>query len=368
MERIVTIERHIMEQEREHPEATGVFSNLLYDVALVAKIIARETTRAGLTQILGLVGRVNVQGEQQMKLDAFAHETMIRMNSFTGRLVAMVSEEEGNIIPVPSDAKRSAGKYVLVFDPLDGSSNIDVNVNIGTIFGIYRRVSAEGPGTLPDFLQPGRNLQAAGYVVYGPSTMLVYSTGHGVHGFTLDPGLGEFLLSHPDMHFPAKPKYYSANQGNEKYWSAGVQRYTRWLQGLDPEQPRKELSGRYIGSLVADFHRNLLDGGVYYYPTDAQDSQMSHGKLRLIVEAIPLSFVAEQAGGRGSDGGQNILDIQPESLHQRTPLFIGHRELVNQAEEYIRRFDVQNVDHGHDFGGVARVATTSSLNAAKDRH
>jgi len=366
MERIVTIERHIMEQEREHPEATGVFSNLLYDVALVAKIIARETTRAGLTQILGLVGRVNVQGEQQMKLDAFAHETMIRMNSFTGRLVAMVSEEEGNIIPVPSDAKRSAGKYVLVFDPLDGSSNIDVNVNIGTIFGIYRRVSAEGPGALPDFLQPGRKLQAAGYVIYGPSTMLVYSTGHGVHGFTLDPGLGEFLLSHPNMRFPVRPKYYSVNQGREKYWSVGAQRYTRWLQGLDPEQPHWELSGRYIGSLVADFHRNLLDGGVFYYPAD---SQVPHGKLRLIVEAIPLSFIAEQAGGRGSDGGQNILDIQPESLHQRTPLFIGHRELVDKAEEYIRCYDAQDVNHSYDFRGkVVKAATLSSLNAAEDPH
>jgi len=349
MERIVTIERHIMEQEREHPEATGVFSNLLYDVALAAKIIARETTRAGLTQILGLAGRVNVQGEQQMKLDAFAHETMVRMNSFTGRLAAMVSEEEGNVIPIPSDAKRPTGKYVLVFDPLDGSSNIDVNVSIGTIFGIYRRMSAEGPGTLQDFLQPGRKLEAAGYVVYGPSTMLVYSTGQGVHGFTLDPGLGEFLLSHPNLRFPANPKYYSANQGNEKYWSAGVQRYTHWLQGLDPEQPRKELSSRYIGSLVADFHRNLLDGGVYYYPADAQDPAKPHGKLRLMVEAIPLSFIAEQAGGRGSDGGQNILDIQPESLHQRTPLFIGHRELVDKAEEYIRRFDVQNMACSHDF-------------------
>jgi fructose-1,6-bisphosphatase I len=336
MEHIVTIEQHIIEQERGHPGATGVFSNLLYDVALAAKIIARETTRAGLAQILGLAGRVNVQGEQQMKLDVFAHETMVHMNSFTGRLAAMVSEEDGDVIPIPSE--YATGRYVLLFDPLDGSSNIDVNVSIGTIFGIFRRKSEAGPGTLQDFLQPGRKLEAAGYVVYGPSTVLVYSTGSGVHGFTLDPGLGEFLLSHPHLRFPEKPKYYSANQGHEKYWSIGVQRYTKWLQGLDPEQPRKELSGRYIGSLVADFHRNLLDGGVFYYPAD-KDPTKPHGKLRLMVEAIPLSFIAEQAGGKGSDGTQNILDIQPESLHQRTPLFIGHCELVAKAEEYIRRYD-----------------------------
>jgi fructose-1,6-bisphosphatase I len=312
---------------------------LLYDVALAAKLISRETTRAGLAEILGLAGRINIQGEQQMKLDVFAHETMVRMNSFAGRLAAMVSEEEGSIIPIPSE--YSTGRYVMVFDPLDGSTNIDVNVSIGTIFGIYRRVTKDGPGVLQDFLQPGRKLEAAGYVIYGPSTMMVYSTGNGVHGFTLDPSVGEFLLSHPNLRFPAKPKYYSANQGYEKYWSEGVQRYTRWLQGLDPEQPRKELSARYIGSLVADFHRNLLEGGLYYYPADSRDPGKPQGKLRLMVEAIPLSFLAEQAGGRGSDGRRNILDIQPESLHQRTPLFIGHRELVEKAEEYIRRCDVQ---------------------------
>ncbi len=337
METIITIERHIMEQEHEHPGATGVFSNLLYDVALAAKLIARETTRAGLAQILGLAGRVNVQGEQQMKLDVYAHETMVRINSFTGRLAAMVSEESKDIIDIPPP--YSTGKYVLVFDPLDGSSNIDSNVCVGTIFGIYRRKSFQGPGTLDDCLQKGRDLQAVGYVIYGPSTMLVYTTGHGVHGFTLDPAVGEFLLSHPSIRIPDEPKYYSVNHGYEKYWSPGVQRFTRWLQGCDPEEPRQELSSRYVGSLVADFHRNLLEGGVFYYPADSKDPSKPHGKLRLTLEAAPLAFIAEQAGGRGSNGVQDILDIQPESLHQRTPLYIGNRALVEKAEEYLRRYD-----------------------------
>ena len=337
MERIVTIERHIVEQEREHPGATGMFSDLLYDVALAAKIISRETTRAGLAQILGLAGQMNIQGEQQMKLDVFAHDTMVRMNCFTGRLAVMASEEDENIILIPPE--YPTGRYVLIFDPLDGSSNIDVNACIGTIFGIWRRRSQQGPGTQEDCLQMGRALEAAGYIIYGPSTMMVYSTGAGVHGFTLDPGVGEFLLSHPDIRIPAKPKYYSVNHGYERYWSTGVQRYTQWLQGRDPEQPRKELSSRYIGSLVADFHRNLLDGGVFYYPADTKDPGKPSGKLRLMCEAIPLSFIAEQAGGKGSDGTQNILDIQPQRLHQRTPLFIGNRELVEKAEEYIQRFD-----------------------------
>jgi fructose-1,6-bisphosphatase I len=335
MERVVTIERHIIDQEREHPGATGVFSNLLYDIALAAKLIARETSRAGLAEILGLAGRINVQGEQQMKLDVFANEAMIRMNSYTGRLAVMASEEVEEIIPVPPEYER--GKYVLIFDPLDGSSNVDVNAGIGTIFGIFRRKTDEGPGTLEDVLQKGRELVAAGYISYGPSTMLVYSTGNGVHGFTLDPGVGEFLLSHPNLRYPAKPKYYSVNQGYERFWSDGVREYMKWLQGMQPESPHPELSSRYAGSLVADFHRNLLEGGVYCYPADSHQPGRLHGKLRLLVEAIPLSFVAEQAGGYGSNGYANILDIQPETLHQRTPLFIGQTELVHKAEKFIQQ-------------------------------
>jgi len=335
-EQIITIERHIVEQQRKYPQATGAFSALLYDIALVAKIIARETTRAGLVEILGLTGKTNVQGEQQMKLDVFANETMVRMNSYTGRLAVMASEEEEDIIPVPEG--YGFGKYVLVFDPLDGSSNVDVNVSIGTIFGVYRRKSERGPGTVEDCLQKGRDLVAAGYIIYGSSTMMVYSTGQGVHGFTLDSSVGEFLLSHPDIRIPVRPKYYSVNQAYEQYWSEGMVRFTRWLLGMDRKDPRESLSGRYIGSLVADFHRNLLEGGIYYYPAD---TRKPGGKLRLVYEAIPLAFIAEQAGGYASDGHRNILDVQPESLHQRIPLFIGNRELVEKAEEFISDRDGQ---------------------------
>jgi fructose-1,6-bisphosphatase I len=328
--KIITIERHITEQQRKYPEATGVFSDLLYDVALVAKIIARETSRAGLVDILGLAGQMNIQGEPQMKLDVFAHQAMVRLNVRTGRLAVMASEEEDDIIPISTE--YGVGKYVVVFDPLDGSSNIDVDVSIGTIFAIYRRISKVGLGTLEDCLQKGRDLVAAGYVIYGSSTVMVYTTGQGVHGFTLDRGLGEFLLSHPDIRMPATPKYYSVNHGHEQYWNTRMRRFVRWLQGMDPDAPRKPLSSRYIGSLVADFHRNLLEGGVFCYPAD---TRMPGGKLRLVYEAIPLAFIAEHAGGYASDGQQDILDRQPESLHQRTPLFIGNRELVEQAERFM---------------------------------
>ncbi|MFO7743226.1 MAG: class 1 fructose-bisphosphatase [Anaerolineae bacterium] len=334
VERIITIERHIVEQEREFPEATGVFSSLLYDMALAGKIIARETTRAGLVNILGSAGEMNVQGEEQMKLDVFANQVIIRMNSFTGRLAVMASEEREGIIHVP--AGYGTGKYVLVFDPLDGSSNIDIAATIGTIFAIYGRRSEEGPGTVDDCLQPGRDIAAAGYIIYGSSTMMVYTTGRGVHGFTLDPTLGEFLLSHPDLRIPDKPKYHSANHAHEKFRSPGIQRYTRWLQGMDEEDQRNPLSERYIGALVADVHRNLLKGGVFYYPAD---SRYPDGKLRLIYEANPLGFIVEEAGGYASDGHQSILDIEPEELHQRTPLFIGNRHLVEKAEDFIARYD-----------------------------
>lgn len=329
-DKIVTIERYILEQQSGFPEATGALTNLLYDLALSAKIIASHTTRAGLAEILGSTGSENLHGDTVQKLDVFAERTIYRMNDHTGRLAVMASEEEEEIIPIPEH--YPTGKYVLLYDPLDGSSNIDYNVSVGTIFGIYRRKSAEGPGTLEDCLQKGRNLVAAGYIIYGSSTMMVYSTGQGVHGFTLDPRVGEFLLSHPNIRMPEKPKYYSVNQGYEPRWSPGVQRYTHWLQGENEEGIA--LSLRYIGSLVADFHRNLLAGGVFYYPAEGKGGK-AQGKLRLLYEAAPLAFLAEQAGGYASDGYQAILDIEPTKLHQRVPLFIGNRNLVEKAEVYI---------------------------------
>jgi fructose-1,6-bisphosphatase I len=231
MTQVTTIERHIIKQQRQFPDASGMFSDLLYDIALAAKLIARETTRAGLVDILGLAGETNIQGEEQKKLDVFANDTLIAMNDHTGRLCAMASEEVEDIIPIPEE--YDCGNYVLLFDPLDGSSNIEMNVSIGTIFSIHRKLGSRGDcGTLDDCLQPGYKQLAAGYVLYGSSTMLVYGTGHGVHGFTLDPSVGEFLLSHEDIKFPEKSKYFSANQGNQKYWHKGVQRYTAWLQGI----------------------------------------------------------------------------------------------------------------------------------------
>lgn len=331
-DRISTIERHILSEQSDHPEATGTLTGLLYDIALSAKLISSHTNRAGLADILGTTGSTNIQGETVQKLDEYAERTIYRLNDHTGRVAVMASEEEDDIIPIPPH--HTPGKYVLIYDPLDGSSNIDVNVSVGTIFAIYRRRTAEGPGTLEDCLQPGRDLVAAGYIVYGSSTMLVYSTGHGVQGFTLDPRVGEFLLSHPDIRIPAKPAYYSVNQGNQPWWSPQVQKYTEWLQGQHGSP--YSLSQRYIGSLVADFHRNLLKGGVFYYPPDSKDPRKPGGKLRLLYEAAPLAYLIEQAGGYASDGTQCILDIKPTSLHQRVPLYIGSRDLVEKAEEFLR--------------------------------
>ena len=328
MDRVVTIERHILEQQQQHPEATGTLTSILYDMALAGKLIARETNRAGLTDILGLTGALNVQGEEVAKLDEFANAAIVRLNQFTGRLAVMASEERAKIIPIPD--RYPTGRYVLLFDPLDGSSNIDYSVSIGTIFSILRRKTPVGqPATLADVMQTGREIVAAGYVLYGPSTMMVYSAGNGVHGFTLDQTVGEFLLTHPNIAIPEKPKFYSVNQGYERYWSSEIQAYTHDLQ-------TRNLSMRYIGSLVSDFHRNLLGGGVFYYPADTRDPAKPHGKLRLLYEAAPLSFLAEQAGGAASDGTQPILDIQAEALHQRTPLFVGNTELVHLAKDYIR--------------------------------
>ncbi len=332
--KIMTIERHILDQQRQYPEAKGVLTQLLYDIALAGKVIASRTTRAGLAEILGQTEDINIQGEVVQKLDRFADLIMYRLNDHTGRLAVLASEENEHPLQIPE--KYPCGKYVLLYDPLDGSSNIDYNLPIGTIFSIYRRKSEEGPGTLADCLQPGRQQVAAGYILYGSSTMLVYSAGHGVHGFTLDPSVGEFLLSHPNIRIPEKFSYFSVNLGRLVYWDEGVKRYTDYLQGLDGQI--KALSLRYVGSLVADFHRTLLAGGVFYYPADSLDTKKTSGKLRLTYEAAPLAFLAQQAGGYASDGDQNILDLQPTRLHQRTPLFIGNRALVEKAEEFIENY------------------------------
>lgn len=331
---IITIERHILEEQAFHPEATGTLTNILYDLALAGKVIASKTTRAGLAEILGLTEDINVQGERVMKLDRFADLTVARLTDHTGRLAGLASEENADFLPIPD--KYPMGKYLLVFDPLDGSSNVDFNMPVGTIFGVYKRLQESGPVSVSEFLQPGRNLVAAGYIAYGTSTMFVYTAGHGVHGFTLDPAVGEFLLSHPNIRIP-KAKYFSVNLGYQMYWSLGVQRYTKFLQGH--EGGVKGLSLRYIGTLVSDFHRNLLAGGVFYYPADSKDPKAPSGKLRLLYEAGPLAFVAEQAGGYASDGRGPILDVEPQSLHQRTPLFIGNKDLVEKVEEFIRGLD-----------------------------
>ena len=314
-----------MEQERLHPEATGELSNLLYDLCLAAKIISRQVRRAGLTDILGEFGAINVQGEVQQKLDVFANETVRHSVEHTGRVCVVASEEDEHPIPIPIREDRRGGKYVLMYDPLDGSTNIGVNVSIGTIFSIHRRrATKKGPGSLADCLQKGRAQVAAGYILYGSSTMLVYTTGQGVHGFTLDPTIGEFLLSHPDIRSPDVGTYYSVNESHWNKWAPGMQRVVAAFKNGDSGRVEAK-NARYIGSLVADIHRNLMSGGVFLYPADANAPQ---GKLRLLYEAAPLAFVVEQAGGAAIDGERDILDIQPAALHQRTPLIIGSKRDV----------------------------------------
>jgi fructose-1,6-bisphosphatase I len=332
---VITIERHILLRQEAFRDATGALTQLLYNIALAGKLIAYHTTRAGLADILGSAQEINVQGEEVQKLDVYANRTIVQLNNHTGRLAVMASEEEKDIIPIPEHHPK--GKYVLLFDPLDGSSNIDYNVSVGTIFAIYKRRTPPGEaGTLEDVLQKGLNIVAAGYMVYGSSTMLVYSTGNGVNGFTLDPNIGEFLLSHENIQLP-EPRFYSVNQGYEKYWTEGIRRYTRWLQG--EEGASRSLSLRYIGSMVSDIHRNLLGGGVFYYPADTRDPKKPQGKLRLLYEAVPMAYIIEQAGGYGSTGRGPILEVEPTQIHQRTPLFVGNRDLVEKAEEFIAKYD-----------------------------
>jgi fructose-1,6-bisphosphatase I len=327
--KLITLERHISEGERSHPGATGEFSGLLHGLSLAAKLVWREVTKAGLVNILGPTDRMNISGDVVKKLDEFADQTIYRAMDHIGHLCVMASEENEDLLQIP--ANYPAGKYVLLYDPLDGSGNIDANITIGTIFSIYRRVSSSGPGTMDDVLQPGHRQVAAGYILFGSSMMFVYSTGHGVHGFTLDPSVGEFLLSHENLRMPARGTIYSTNEGNYGRWSPQMQRYIRYLKEEHPESGRP-YAARYVGSLVADVHRTILYGGVYCYPGDTRNP---NGKLRLMYENKPLGYLVEQAGGAASDGTQRILDIQPTSLHQRSPLFIGSREEVRLVEDFL---------------------------------
>lgn len=322
-----------MLEQRKYQEATGDFSAVMNGISLAAKIISSEVNKAGLIDILGLTGKTNVQGEEVQKLDEYANATVISAIEHTGHICVMASEELADPIEVPKQFPR--GKYVVMFDPLDGSSNIEANVSIGTIFSMQRKVSAGKEWSMDDLLQKGENLVAAGYIIYGSSTVFVYSAGKGVHGFTLDPNVGEFLLSHPNIRIPEKSKIYSVNEGNYNYWDEGVRRYIDYLKDKDPENNRP-YSSRYIGSLVADFHRNLLYGGIFLYPADKKDPKKPHGKLRLLYEANPLAFIVEQAGGAASTGWERILEVEPTDLHQRVPLIIGSREDVRMAEEFIQ--------------------------------
>ena len=332
MSQITTLGEFIVQEQQKLPYAKGELSALLSALRLAAKVVNSQTNKAGLVDdIMGSHGNENVQGEQQQKLDVFANRIFI--NAFRNRaeVCGVASEEEDSYIAF-EDENCQNGKYIILMDPLDGSSNIDVNVSIGTIFSIYRRVSPTGgPAQLEDFLQPGTEQVAAGYVVYGSSTMLVYSTGNGVHGFTFDPTIGVFFLSHHNIKTPKLGKIYSLNEGHYPYLPGGIRDYIKYVKEQDPATGRP-YTARYIGSLVSDFHRNLIKGGIYMYP---ENSNAPNGKLRLLYEANPLAFLIEQAGGVASDGRRRILDIKPTELHQRTPLFIGSGVMVREAERFV---------------------------------
>lgn len=326
-----TLIEFINEKQADFPYASGEFSRLLNDIGIAAKIVNREVNKAGLADILGFEGSQNIQGEDQKKLDVFANNQFIRALRIGGQCCAIASEENDDLITFDSPLSKN-GKYVVAIDPLDGSSNIEVNVSIGTIFSVYRRKSESGTdGTVEDALQPGIEQVAAGYVIYGSSTMLVYTTGHGVNAFTLDPSVGLFLMSHPNIKIPEGGNIYSINEANYIYFPEGVKEFIRYCQEDDPET-RRPYTTRYIGSLVADFHRNLLRGGIYMYPGT---KKMKSGKLRLLYECNPIAFLAEQAGGKASDGFRRILEIKPDELHQRVPLFVGSKHMVEKAEYFM---------------------------------
>ena len=337
MSGIRTLGQFIIEKQLDFPYAKGELSRLLRDIGIAAKIVNREVNKAGLVDILGDAGTTNIQGEGQKKLDVYANEQFISALTSGGECCIVATEEEDEFVPIDSPVSKN-DKYIVCIDPLDGSSNIDVNVAVGTIFSIYRRKSVEGNATLQDVLQKGTDQVAAGYIIYGSSTMLVYTTGKGVNGFTLDPSIGEFCLSHPNMKVPEDGIIYSINEGNYVHFPDGVKKYLKYAQVEDLATNRPYTS-RYIGSMVADIHRNLIKGGIYMYPTTAASP---NGKLRLLYECNPMAFIIEQAGGIASDGFNRILDIEPTELHQRTSIFIGSPKMVKMAEELMAEFSPVN--------------------------
>ncbi len=328
-----TLGEYIIDNQREFQYSSGELSRLLSSIKLAAKVVNHEVNKAGLVDILGAAGETNIQGEDQQKLDVYANEVF--MSTLVNREIVcgIASEEEDEFVIIEGKNRSHDNKYVVLIDPLDGSSNIDVNVSVGTIFSIYRRVTPLGtPATEEDFLQPGNLQVAAGYVVYGTSTMLVYTTGHGVNGFTLNPAIGTFYLSHPNMTFPDDGTIYSINEGYYVHFPQGVKDYLKYCQ---EEKDNRPYSARYIGSLVSDFHRNMIKGGIYMYPTSSKAPQ---GKLRLLYECNPVAFLAEQAGGTASDGYRRILEIKPTELHQRAPIFVGSKNMVRTVEEFMAKY------------------------------
>lgn len=329
MDNIMSLDRHFLDQQRKYPEARGDFTKLFNELTFAAKIVSREVNRAGLANIIGRAGRTNIQGEDVQKLDILAHNIFVNSLTHLGLLCALSSEEAPEIVRIPEE--YPIGNYALNMDPLDGSSNIDVNVSIGTIFSILKKVSSSSRGDVTDCIQSGYKQVAAGYVLYGSSTMLVYTTGQGVFGFTLEPSIGEFLLSHPSIKIPRTGKYYSVNEGYESRWSEPVRKYIKYAK-TPKNKGGRGLSHRYIGSLVADFHRNMLKGGIFLYPADTKNPD---GKLRYLYEAAPLAFIAEQAGGKATNGVIDIMRMTPTELHQRVPLYVGSADEMDVLAHFI---------------------------------
>jgi fructose-1,6-bisphosphatase I len=326
-----TLGEFIIENQNSFKYTSGELSRLINSIRLAAKVVNHEVNKAGLVDIIGEAGDTNVQGEDQQKLDVFANDLFIKAMTRRNIVCGIASEEEDHFVAINSQDENHQNKYVVLIDPLDGSSNIDVNVSVGTIFSIYRRVTEVGtPVTMDDFLQQGNKQVAAGYVIYGTSTMLVYTTGDGVNGFTLNPAIGTFYLSHPNMQFPEDGQIYSVNEGNYIHFPQGIKNYIKYCQMEEGDRP---YTSRYIGSLVSDFHRNMIKGGIYMYP---KSSLQSNGKLRLLYECNPMAFIAEQANGRASDGFNRILDISPTELHQRVPFFCGSKNMVKKVEEFMQ--------------------------------